>query len=114
MVRPRGRFRFLRQLVRILDRSSPRGRRRGPPLCVRLPRKTSLRSARGRCALVWRALRATLEEMFKLAWRGAHFSIIRGTAPAEGGTPPKTGGPGDPPQVPAGKHTRILKEEFCH
>src|SRR3989441_9321923 len=105
MVRPRGRFRFLRQLVRVLDRPVPWGRRRGPPLCVRLPRKTSLRSARGGCALVWRALRATLEEMFKLALRGAQLSINGGPAPSEGRKPPKTGLPEAPPQVPVGKAT---------
>src|SRR3989442_10250368 len=114
MVRPRGRLRVLRQLVRVLDRPVPWGRRRGPPLCVRLPRKTSLRSARGRCALVWRALRATLEEMFKLAWRVANLSMMGGTAPSEAVNPPKTPVQETPPQLPAGKDPRFVEGTFFH
>src|SRR5207245_11144284 len=54
-----------------------------------ISRKTSLGSARGGCALVWRALRATLEEMFKLDWRVPNFAMMRGTAPAKAMTPQK-------------------------
>src|SRR3989449_7305282 len=113
MVRPRGRLRVLRQLVRVLDRPVPWGRRRGPPLCVRLPRKTSLRSARGRCALVWRALRATLAGMVKIAWRVPNFAMMRGTAPAKAVTPQKTVVPETPVKFPSGQRTRNLKEGFC-
>src|SRR5438552_19184309 len=72
--------------------------------------KNLARSARGRCALVWRALRATLEEMFKLAWRVPNFAMMRGTAPAEAVTPQKPVVQETPVKFRSGKHNGIAKE----